>query len=296
MSQRHAWYRSFVIHGSVVPRIFGRVLFFTLLSFGATYAHARGWRFEAPLIVLTIIGSAVGFHIAFRTNSGYERFWEARTAWGAIVNRTRNIARQVHTLFEHDERREMILLTLAFVHAAKHHFWSDARAPEVDALLGEQRSRLLHEPPGAPLRALVDLGHLLRRARLAGHIDSVDQLRIEADITVLIDQFGICQRIRATPLPDAYVIQLRTALALLLVMLPLSLVDHLQWYTPLAMLGVSYVLIGMEQIGTELEDPFESTANDIDMRSISARIEADLLALCADGTPAPASAEAGKPV
>lgn len=53
MSQRHAWYRSFVIRGSVVPRIYRRVLFFTLLSFGITYAHARGWRFEAPYCIFS---------------------------------------------------------------------------------------------------------------------------------------------------------------------------------------------------------------------------------------------------
>ena len=108
---------------------------------------------------------------------------------------------------------------------------------------------------------------------------------VETDLTSLLDQFGICQRIRSTPLPTAYVIQLRTALAILLVLFPLGVVSHLLWYTPLTMFVVSYVLIGVEQIGTELEDPFEFTTNDVDLRGISARIESDLLALCADETP-----------
>jgi ion channel-forming bestrophin family protein len=235
MARRHDWYHSFVIRGSVLPRIYLRLLFFTMVGFVLTYARERDWLFDVPILPATIMGSAVGLHIAFRTNSGYERFWEARTAWGAIVNRTRNIGRQLHAMLDGDELREGILLTLAFVHGAKHHFWRDAHADEIDRLLGEARSRELHRPPGPPQRSLLELGHLLWRARRAGRIDSVDQLRVEEDLTALIDQFGICQRIRATPLPNAYVIQLRTSLTILLLFLPLGIQSRLGWYTPLAM-------------------------------------------------------------
>jgi ion channel-forming bestrophin family protein len=285
MSVRHDWFRSFAVRGSVLPRIYLRIVVFTAASAAVTYILDRGWLTDLPFPALAIAASAVGLHIAFRTNSGYERFWEARTAWGAIVNRTRNIARQVHALLELPERRDAILLTIAFVHGAKRHFWHDAHTPEIDRLLGEERSRQLHLAPGPPQRTLVELSHLLRRARNAGQIDTVDQLRVEEDLTALIDQFGICQRIRSTPLPAAYVIQLRTALSLLLLIVPFTIVKHLGWWTPPTVFVLSYIFVGMEQIGTELEDPFERTANDIDTEGISQTIESDLLALCEEDTP-----------
>lgn len=283
MRKRHVWYRSFVVRGSVLPRIWLRVLAFTAIAVALTDAVRRGLvPVELPWSAAAVIGSAVGLHIAFRTNTGYERFWEARTAWGAIVNRTRNVARQIHALLDGEERREAILLVVAFVHGAKRHFWRDRAVPEADALLGRERSLALQAPPGMPQRTLLDLGHLFVRARRAGKLDSIDQQRLEADLTSLIDQFGICQRIRSTPLPDAYVIQLRTALTVFLLALPLSLAGRLGWYTPPLVFAIAYVFIGMEQIGTELEDPFERTHNDVKLAEISVTIERDLLALCGE--------------
>ena len=97
---------------------------------------------------------------------------------------------------------------------------------------------------------------------------------------MLIDQFGVCQRIRSTPQPRAYVIQLRTALTLFLVALPLSTGESIGWFAPVLVFVIAYVFLGMEQIGTELEDPFEHTENDVRLEEIAQKVEDDLLALC----------------
>jgi predicted membrane chloride channel (bestrophin family) len=38
---------------------------------------------------------ALSLLLVFRTNSSYSRWWEARMVWGAVVNLSRNFARQV---------------------------------------------------------------------------------------------------------------------------------------------------------------------------------------------------------
>src|SRR5262245_47791584 len=48
---------------------------------------------EVPTLVHTVIGFVVGLLIVFRTNSSYDRFWEGRKLWGAMVNNARNLAR-----------------------------------------------------------------------------------------------------------------------------------------------------------------------------------------------------------
>ena len=48
------------------------------------------WDFlHIPFLPLSIIGTAVAFYIGFKNNSAYDRLWEARKIWGAIINSSR---------------------------------------------------------------------------------------------------------------------------------------------------------------------------------------------------------------
>ncbi|MEM9328452.1 MAG: bestrophin family ion channel [Bacteroidota bacterium] len=44
---------------------------------------------QIPWLPLSILGTAVAFYIGFKNNSAYDRLWEARKIWGAIVNTSR---------------------------------------------------------------------------------------------------------------------------------------------------------------------------------------------------------------
>jgi putative membrane protein len=44
---------------------------------------------KIPWLPLSIVGTAVAFYIGFKNNSAYDRLWEARKIWGAIVNSSR---------------------------------------------------------------------------------------------------------------------------------------------------------------------------------------------------------------
>ncbi len=43
-----------------------------------------------PWLPLSVIGTAVAFYVGFKNNSSYDRLWEARKIWGAIVNESRS--------------------------------------------------------------------------------------------------------------------------------------------------------------------------------------------------------------
>ncbi len=48
------------------------------------------WEFlHIPWLPLSVIGTAVAFYIGFKNNSAYDRLWEARKIWGAIINSSR---------------------------------------------------------------------------------------------------------------------------------------------------------------------------------------------------------------
>lgn len=44
---------------------------------------------EIPWLPVSVIGTAVAFYVGFKNNSAYDRMWEARKIWGAIVNSSR---------------------------------------------------------------------------------------------------------------------------------------------------------------------------------------------------------------
>ncbi len=49
----------------------------------------RSWM-VIPWLPLSLIGTAVAFYVGFKNNSAYDRLWEARKIWGAIVNSSRS--------------------------------------------------------------------------------------------------------------------------------------------------------------------------------------------------------------
>ena len=42
-----------------------------------------------PWLPISVIGTAVAFYVGFKNNQAYDRLWEARKIWGAIVNSSR---------------------------------------------------------------------------------------------------------------------------------------------------------------------------------------------------------------
>ena len=47
-----------------------------------------------PIAIPAILGTAISLILGFRTNAAYDRWWEARKVWGAIVNDSRSLVRQ----------------------------------------------------------------------------------------------------------------------------------------------------------------------------------------------------------
>lgn len=58
------------------------------VSVAAYYFFDLTWM-QIPWTLLALIGTAVAFVIGFQNNAAYDRIWEARKIWGAIVNSSR---------------------------------------------------------------------------------------------------------------------------------------------------------------------------------------------------------------
>jgi len=93
--------------------------------------------------------------------------------------------------------------------------------------------------------------------------------------------FGDCQRILNTPLPRAYSIHLKHLLLLYCLALPFQFVQQLDWFTIPTVGIISFALLGIEQIGEEIENPFGYDLNDLPLdkfcQELQAEIETELI-------------------
>jgi len=64
-------------------------LTFWAIAYTAVYEYTDLKWLIIPWVPLAVIGTAVAFYVGFKNNSAYDRMWEARKIWGAIVNDSR---------------------------------------------------------------------------------------------------------------------------------------------------------------------------------------------------------------
>lgn len=276
---RHRWLgQLFRLNGSPILAVAPHLIFVLIIASFIVLLAEQKIIVGSPLSIHALLGTVLGLVLAFRTNTGYDRFWEGRKAWGAIVNRTRNLARMTTTnrMIAPDTKRQICTEVVGFAWAARRDLGHIERHQELDRLLGEDEANLLEAPPGPPQGMLLHLGNSLEDLRRAGAIDSIDHSRFEEDLAVLIDSLGVCHRIQNTPIPFAYAVFLRRFLLLYTMTLAFPLVETLHWFTIPVVAFVSYALFGLEQIGTEIEDPFEEGPNDLDLKGICTTIEANV--------------------
>lgn len=235
------------------------------------------------------LGYAGGFFallLALRTSTGYDRWWEARKLWGGIVNQSRSLAISAVAYGPRDSRwrQQFVRWSAAFCHAARQTLTGEEDVEALTRVLGDPAAaRGLLAARHMPSRIAGRLAELLREAREHGDLDGFVLLTIDRERAALINHIGSCERILRTALPRVHSIKLRRFIFLYLVGLPLALETSRPWMTPLITMLVAYLLFAIDQIGHELENPFDpGRASHLPLRAICGTIEADLMTLLAD--------------
>ena len=275
----HRWLDHLLaIKGSMVRQIALRVLLCVLWAGGVTYLHHR----HLPLAVSDkghlIIGLALGMLLVFRTNASYDRFWEGRRQWGAIINETRNLGRAASTWLADrpDLLRPVLLWTMAFPHAAMLRLRNSHGVGRAAEWLPPANVADLGKAGNTPLLVARRITDHLTTARQEGVISDIVLVELDRNVLLLVDYLGACERIHRTPLPFSYVVHLRRVVILYCYTLPFALLDAFGWGTIVATLLLAYTLFGIEEIGVEIEDPFGLDDNDLPLERFCTTIEKDL--------------------
>lgn len=253
--------------------------------------------FKAPSLPLTLFGSALALFLGFRSNSSYQRWWEGRTLWGALINASRSLSREARNLLHQDEagdlRRSIVLRQVAYVNALR----CQLRRQPVDTEVLRFLSRGEAEPSLARTNianGLLDgTGRRINDARVHGWIDTIQQMQMEKTLTDIANAQGGMERLKNTPLPNQYRFFPTLFTHLFCVALPIGLVETLGFATPFGSTAAGLMFLAVLQIGDDLVDPFADTAHDVPLSAMCRTIEIDLLQSIGEPAPEPATPHKG---
>ncbi|MDF2643762.1 MAG: hypothetical protein K0R45_3036, partial [Pseudomonas sp.] len=202
---------------------------------------------DLPAMPLTLLGSALVVLTSFRNSSAYNRWWEARTLWGALVNSSRSFARQVLTLVEDDDginpvKAVLLRRHVAYVKCLSAHLKGGSCGEEVRSLISRDEYERRNDTNNFPNDLLNVTASLLAKEYAAGRLDSIRLARLESTMVDISNCQGGMERIANTPLPYPYVVFPRLFITLFCLIVPIGLVETLEWFTPLASTVVGFML------------------------------------------------------
>jgi putative membrane protein len=235
--------------------------------------------FDIPAREGAAFGAALSILMVLRTNSAYDRWWEARKSWGSLVNTSRNLALKMQAFSSAPEAEKALAQRwiALFPLALRDHLRSG---------IEEQTMQLCPEAPPAGMTHLPafiagQLFSTVKRWRAAGQLDRLDDHLIDQHISALMDICGVCERIRNTPLPLAHRALIPQLLALYLVLVPISMEADLPNMAFTFMM--SYFLIALELVAEEIEEPFGTDDNDLPLDTICTNIARSVRQILAPG-------------
>lgn len=272
---------------------------------------------KMPWQPISLMGIAVAFYLGFKNDSSYDRMWEARKIWGAIVNNSRTFAATVVSYVEgenaYEIKKELIYRHIAWLTALRHQLrlkkeWEheeDRVTGVFEPLICEDyynkldKELLLYLPEDEVLKyhaasntatqILANQFILMEDIKDHNNINDFQLLRLNQILSTLYDEQGKSERIKNFPFPRQYA---STALWMTLVftiMIPFGMLDIFHGkegvglvVIPLVSGILIWVFYLMEKIGDYSENPFEGSYNDVPITTIARSIEIDLLEMIND--------------
>ena len=232
-------------------------------------------KIAVPLSVSAILGGALSLMLAFRINQSYERWWEARIAWGAIVNDSRTLVRQVQN-FLRNQNQELVI---SF--AQRQIAWCYALGESLRKLPPSDKvkhyAEVYRNHNNIPNALLLKHSQEVSELYQTGKINSFQEIQLDSTIARLCDAMGKCERIKNTVFPGNYSMLLHFLILIFSTLLPLGFTD----FSILMEVALTTLFAGIffliERTAIFMQDPFENLPTDTPVTALANTIEINLL-------------------
>lgn len=276
-------------------------IYFGLITVGVE-AFYRTWGASASVFSLATAGlvtTSLAIFLGFRVSEAYDRWWEARKLWGAMVNVSRSFGRKISTMVVPDRleavvdeeqalraQTEILHRHVAYVNAVRinlRHGPSISRAPdaweEIRPFLSNDEFRTYEKYGNVATQLLRRQSEALRRLFGATAPEELGYLELQRTLDQLYDVQGACERIKNTTFPYGITLATRVLVWGFASILPFAVLDanmNLDVVEVLFCIAMSLSFVVIEELGETLKTPFEGRPNDTPMTALSRTIEIDL--------------------
>jgi putative membrane protein len=112
------------------------------------------------------------------------------------------------------------------------------------------------------------VNELYQQKRITG-----DQLiNLDKELKDFIDLMGACERIKNTPIPYSYSMYIKKFIFIYVITLPFAFVTISGYMTIPIVMVIAYVILSVELIAEEIEDPFGRDINDLPTDELTGKI------------------------
>jgi len=223
----------------------------------------------------SILGFVISLLLVFRTNTAYDRWWEGRKLWGALVNNSRNLAIKLSAILgKGDEENCSFFRDIipAYAVALRDHLRNDITRIELfdnNPALADQIDHQKHVPNQIAGLMLAKIMELHRAGRISGE----QLIFLTAELQSFTEICGACERIKNTPIPFSYTVFIKKFIFFYVLSLPLGYVFSMGYLIVPVTGFVFYVVASLELIAEEIEDPFGKDSNDLPTAKIAHNIQ-----------------------
>jgi putative membrane protein len=255
------------------------LVFLAILTAGITYIEMNLFDDIGYLSQMTAVYSLIGFVLSlllvFRTNTAYDRWWEGRKKWGELVNNSRNLAIKIESLNIPKESKTFFkkyIPDYAFV--LKEHLRDGVTRESLE--MDNEEFESLQAASHPPSFIATKMYREMSRLKKDNIISEEEYLAFDHNLNALTDITGACERIRNTPIPYSYSLFLKKFVFVYVTTLPLAFVPIFGYGTVLIAVFIFYVLVSIEILAEEIEDPFGKDDNDLPTDELCGKIKSNV--------------------
>lgn len=240
-----------------------------LYATGISYLEGEYWGSSAPFFesvndVFSFIGFAFSLLLVFRINSAYDKWWEGRKQWGALVNNCRVFAMKVKSMVDDkntDEKNNLFDYISAFPSSLRFHLRDQM---EIEKLpLKEELKRKIMGKNHIPNAISSELYLEIQQLKKKGELSLEDAIILDEELRCISYSLGACERIKNTPIPYSYNLFLKKLIFIVVALTPFAFVANLHYWSVAVTVLVFYIFVGLEYISEEIEEPFGTDNNDL---------------------------------
>eukprot|EP00471_Norrisiella_sphaerica_P003320 CAMPEP_0184477950 /NCGR_PEP_ID=MMETSP0113_2-20130426/87_1 /TAXON_ID=91329 /ORGANISM="Norrisiella sphaerica, Strain BC52" /LENGTH=442 /DNA_ID=CAMNT_0026855569 /DNA_START=25 /DNA_END=1353 /DNA_ORIENTATION=+ len=297
------WFRNirslFLLRSDILKRISGHLFFNVLIAIlGATWFHYNPETFlNLGTTGHSLSGAALSLLLVFRTNSAYDRFWEARKILGSVVDNSRGLSRITPTALPPKQAHKFGRLIVAFPYLLRLHLTGRGQqkikdtsdAPDVLPFLDNEQVKTLESGYfSKPMSALSMMNQVLHSPdhKYPGEdaektLEMLPQRQIlQRNVNLLVANTGACERILGCPVPLSYSRHLSRYLTIWSATLPFVLAPILGFWSIPVIGAICWSLFSIEEVGHMIEEPFAALPYDqVQTKRVADVIKRDTVAM-----------------